>query len=307
MAPNTTIELPQPYNKIGDGPEKPEVKIMADYLRKNITNSILTGISTNWEKLVNSDNWYQGVSMLPARITSVADRGKFIYWTLASLKNGQNLYMTCTVHMTGKCISKLGKYTKAIFYIQHDLPEPVFVNINNQQYQYQQLTTPLFFDSKRGLSKLIFKFSLAELQEKLKEYGPDLLNDDITSEQYIARIRRIRSEVMTVAKFLLEQRYFAGVGNYLRCEILFRMGIHPLCKLKSLSDEKLAEMLYWSQRLIRESYLAGGVSIIDYESPTGRKGEFKLHVYRQHTVDPNVRYTKINGRGVYWNEAHQFI
>lgn len=300
MAPNITVTLPQPYNKIGDGPEGPEVRIMTDHLYNRIHGCTLTRVDTIWEKLVTSDNWQQGMTLLPAKILDVTCKAKLIYWTLACISTGQTFYLTCTVIMTGKWLFKPGQYTKAVFCIQHQLSEPTVVTIGDHKLEYQSIITPLFFDNKRALGKLIFKFDLAELNLKLKEYGPDLLQEDVKPLDYINRVRKIRSDTMGVCKFLLEQRYFSGIGNYLKSEALYHAGIHPTRTIKSLSDVELTNLLYQCKRLIRESYLAGGVSISDYESPVGVKGQFKLHVYQQHKTDPGVQYTKIDGRGTYW-------
>ena len=163
---------------------------------------------------------------------------------------------------------------------------------------------PLFFDSKRGLSKLIFKFSDEELADKMKEYGPDLLQEQISLTQYINKVRSIRSDTMGICKFLLTQKYFSGIGNYLKSEILFHAKVHPRRSIKSLSDEELESILKWSLHLIRDSYHTGGATLSDYQSPLGEVGNFKKYVYSQN--DPRISYAEIDGRGTYWREDLQF-
>lgn len=304
MVVNITIDVPQPYNNIGDGPEGPEVRTMTDHLDKRITGCTIMSVFTEWPKLVESGNWHQGVALLPAKVIQVTCKAKFMYWKLYSLSSNVTFYLTCTVLMSGKWLFAPGDYTKALFILERTLPSPV--SITSRQLQYQSLNLPLFFDSKRGLSKLIFKFTEAELSHKLKEYGPDLLQEDISATEYISRARNIRSDTMSVCKFLLNQKYFSGVGNYLKSEILFRAGIHPKRTVKSLTESELTKLLKWSMQLIRESYMTGGVSISDYESPTGELGQFKLLVYNQQHADSRISYAEIDGRGTYWREDSQF-
>lgn len=303
---NITISVPQPYNKIGDGPEGPEVRTMTDYLDTRITGSVLTSVYTEWSKLLGSDNWHRGMMLLPAKVMEVTCKAKFIYWKLYSLSSETVFYLTCTVLMSGKWLFRPGDYTKAMFILEQKLSTSVSTELNQQTLEYQSLNIPLFFDSKRGLSKLIFKFNDAELSAKLKEYGPDLLQEDVSPEEYINRARSIRSNTMGVCKFLLNQRYFSGIGNYLKSEVLHRAGVHPRRTVKSLTDAELARLLKWSTQLIRESYTTGGVSISDYESPVGELGQFKLLVYQQQYVNPGISYAEIDGRGTYWREDLQF-
>lgn len=299
MTPNITISVPQPYNKIGDGPEGPEVRIMTDQLSQRITGSTIIRVDTDWAKLRN-DNWEAGISLFPAKIMEVTCKAKFMYWRLYSLGTHKYFYLTCTVLMSGKWLFKPGEYTKAIFILRTPLSTPIVFD----RSEYSILDTPLFFDSQRGLSKLIFKFSDDELAKKMKEYGPDLLQVRVSFDEYRNKINSIRSDTMGVCKFLLTQKYFSGIGNYLKSEILYHSKIHPRRTIKSLTDDEIKRMLEWSLYLIRDSYHTGGATLSSYQSPLGEVGNFKRYVYKQD--DDRISYAEIDGRGTYWREDLQF-
>ena len=65
----------------------------------------------------------------------------------------------------------------------------------------------------------------------LDSIGPDLLQDTIDPEEYY----RVASKVnRQICAFLLEQKYFSGVGNYLKAEILYRAEV---LSAKAIHDE----------------------------------------------------------------------
>src|SRR5438045_5465835 len=48
---------------------------------------------------------------------------------------------------------------------------------------------------------------------------------------------------MLVADALLDQNIFAGVGNIIKNEVLFRIRVHPKTKLGNLPPKKLTELI----------------------------------------------------------------
>ena len=52
--------------------------------------------------------------------------------------------------------------------------------------------------------------------------------------------------------FLLDQKLFPGVGNYLKSEILYKSEIHPDAKWDQISKDKIYRILKNSKNLIEE-------------------------------------------------------
>lgn len=103
--------------------------------------------------------------------------------------------------------------------------------------------------------------------------------DALGSHPYIARlgielldpatdVRAVRAQVdaacfarKNIAALLLDQRFLAGVGNYLRSEILFDARIPPHLVLGRLSDVQRDALAIAALDMSRRSYHTGGITI----------------------------------------------
>ena len=85
----------------------------------------------------------------------------------------------------------------------------------------------------------------------VKQIGPDLDSEydwrgDIMSEQWDAALalKKLRAMPDTlVCDALLDQTVFAGVGNIIKNEVLFRIRLHPLATIGDLPPRKLRELV----------------------------------------------------------------
>ena len=48
---------------------------------------------------------------------------------------------------------------------------------------------------------------------------------------------------------LMNQKYFNGIGNYLRAEILFELNINPFMPLSGLNDEQLNNLIWLCNKI----------------------------------------------------------
>ncbi len=116
----------------------------------------------------------------------------------------------------------------------------------------------------------VFLFSASDISvwhtEKLIEHpflrklGPDALNPKLTETMLAKRLAEPRFAGKALAALLLDQTFLAGMGNYLRTEVLFYAGLHPSARAKDLTElarERLAEQLL---SVTRRSYETGGVT-----------------------------------------------
>ena len=112
---------------------------------------------------------------------------------------------------------------------------------------------------------------LDEPLDKLYDWRTDVLSD-----QWDARLalKRLRAKPDTlVCDALLDQDVFAGVGNIIKNEVLFRIRVHPLSTVGALPAPKLRELvrearqysfdfLYWKKRyVLRAHWLAHNKSV----------------------------------------------
>lgn len=109
-------------------------------------------------------------------------------------------------------------------------------------------------ERKENEERLRLVFEGAELNFyacslKFIEGDPDLSYDwsaDVLSDHWnpSAALKKIKEkENAWVCDLLLDQDIFAGVGNIIKNEVLYRVGIHPLSKAKSIPASRLKSMI----------------------------------------------------------------
>ena len=120
----------------------------------------------------------------------------------------------------------------------------------------------------RNQSALLFSASDIEVldSEGLKQHpfltrlGPDVLDKGTTADQITARLESERYKGRSLGMLLIDQSFVAGLGNYLRCEILFLCGLHPVCRPLELGDEQRERLAKKILELPGRSYRTGGVT-----------------------------------------------
>lgn len=94
----------------------------------------------------------------------------------------------------------------------------------------------------------------------LSRLGPDALDRELTDSALEARLADARFARRQLAALLLDQGFVAGIGNYLRSEILFVAGIHPARRPRDLSDDERHALARAIRRVSRRSYRSAGIT-----------------------------------------------
>ena len=144
----------------------------------------------------------------------------------------------------------------------------------------------------------------------LKKLGLDILHPQTSIESISAHLESKSSSRRSLGALLLDQGSFAGIGNYLRAEILFRAGLLHNRTLSSLSNGErtsLAKMIYDTTH---RAYKTRGITLDDeYVQIAKRKG-WRRPRYRHFTFarlgkncwvcqEPIEKSTSA-GRRIYW-------
>jgi len=90
------------------------------------------------------------------------------------------------------------------------------------------------------VAELLTARALARHKE-LRALGPDLLADSFDRAEALGRMRA--SGHASIGDVLLNQRIMAGIGNVLKCEILFLAGIEPFTPTSSLGGATLNDLI----------------------------------------------------------------
>ncbi|MFO8046075.1 MAG: endonuclease VIII [Halomonas sp.] len=94
----------------------------------------------------------------------------------------------------------------------------------------------------------------------LSRLGPDLLTHGVTVGQAMSRLQDARFRRRGLGGLLLDQALFAGIGNYLRSEILFFAGLHYQARPVDLEEGALAQLAGAILEVTRQAYDQSGVT-----------------------------------------------
>jgi formamidopyrimidine-DNA glycosylase len=140
----------------------------------------------------------------------------------------------------------------------------------------------LYYKDVRKFGKMRV-LELEQIQNKhIKEF--DSLHPDYDIKAHFDFLKEKVNKESPICKILLDQKKFPGVGNYIKCEILYASKIHPEKKWGKLSDSKIKDVLVQSKDVMQRSYQTGGAELKDFKNPF-HTSEFTLKIYGK-THDP---------------------
>jgi len=158
----------------------------------------------------------------------------------------------------------------------------------------------LYYDDIRGFGTIRVT---NDLKGAMSEQGPDVLDDNIDINKFYDRLNTKKRKKIGAA--LLEQKLVSGIGNYLRCDILWHAGIDGETMVKDLSTSQ-KDALYKSAIDICRYYAGKSTKLIrtpeDYDKdfyvymedtdPYGNK------VYKKKLGSRTLHYTLTQGINV---------
>ncbi len=213
-------------------PELPEVETIVRGLKKRVKDLQFTRAEIYLEKCVKGPKQSLIRSLRGRRVLEVERRGKNIIFRL----NGG---MAFFIHlgMTGRLRvvpsdAPLEKHTHAVFWFGNHARQLRFVDPR----QFGRL----FWEECKGGEGTV-----------LARLGPEPLR--ISVAEFSRRVRGHRREIKPL---LLDQQFWAGVGNIYADESLHRAGIPPRMRSDSLSEESLIRLHRALRGVLQESIRA---------------------------------------------------
>jgi endonuclease-8 len=159
------------------------------------------------------------------------------------------------------------------------------------------------FEDSRKLGNLV----IAVDYSSIAKLGPDMLALSLSNELTIPLIRDrlMRYPRRKLADTLIDQEVIAGIGNYLRSEIMFYARLYPLRIVNTLSETEWDMLARSISYVIMAAFHGNGLSIRSYISPNGSLGTYQCAVYHQSSVTvDNVTYPVIrlphSGRSLFY-------
>ena len=120
----------------------------------------------------------------------------------------------------------------------------------------------------------VWKTENIEEHPFLKRIGPDILNPHLTWQIVAERLLSKSFSGRALNSIYLDQAFLAGLGNYLRSEILFIAGIHPAKKARELSKGQIGKLARSTLELSQRSYALQGVTLPERQYKALKKEEF---------------------------------
>ena len=143
----------------------------------------------------------------------------------------------------------------------------------------------------------------------LARIGPDILKPDLTWQAVSERLQSKAFRNRALSAVYLDQGFLAGLGNYLRSEILFIAGAHPAKKARDLTRGELGKLARTTLDVAQRSYRLGGVTVSERQYKTLRQqglthGKSRFFVFARASQRCRVCKAKIqrasaNSRRVY--------
>ncbi len=214
-------------------PEGPEIRLAADEVEKALLQRPTTSVSFAFAALRRFEKRLTG-----RRVTGVTTRGKAI---LTHFDNDLVIYSHNQLY---------GRW-----YIE---PRGRLPDTN------RQLRLAIHNDEFSALLYSASAIEVLKLRELarhpfLSRLGPDLLSDRPGVDCIVDRLNSQRFRQRQLAGLLLDQGFVAGLGNYLRAEILTRAGLHPLLKPAQCSQAQLRRLARQVIDLTDRAYRTRGI------------------------------------------------
>ena len=115
--------------------------------------------------------------------------------------------------------------------------------------------------------------------------GPDVLNPESTQSVLRDQLASTSCRRRKAASLMLDQHAFAGLGNYLRSEILFKAGVHPDDRPADLDKDHLERWAAVISELSLRTYQTGGITVDKKMAEVGKASKLPRRTWRHYVFN----------------------
>ena len=248
-------------------PEGPEIRRAADRIKKALVGSEIIESVFYYERIKDKAKILKNIN-----IKEVTSQGKAL---LIRFVNGWSMYSHNQLY---------GRWT---------------VNLNTTKIKSKRALRVVFTTNKHTVRLWsatdidLIQTSEEDRHSFLEKLGPDVLSESCSLELIEERLMAKNFQRKKASTLMLDQTFVAGLGNYLRSEILFDAQIHPDDRPIDLDKTKIKQ---WAKSIKDISYLAyktGGFTISKSIADINKANGEKRRSYR-HAVFMRRKYQCLN-------------
>jgi endonuclease-8 len=220
-------------------PEGPEVTRMTERVRELIINNSVCKI----EKVFGNVK-EKGLSviqnLLPLKVIDIRNNGKLM-WIEFETDSKIKWWLLVTFGLDGGwCKNPKNAYNR------------LFIECTNG--------TKLYYKDKLNYGSLTFtKDSHIFHKKTVEERGFNMFGpEELTLEHFVCLLKASKKDLNICEFIYKKQNILSGIGNYLKCEILYFAKISPWRSIKKLSQKEIELLHYYIVEICKRSYLRYG-------------------------------------------------
>ena len=215
-------------------PEGPEIRRAADALARALVDQPIAHIAYRIPRLASKARALNG-----ARVTRVYSRGKAL---LVEFDNG------------------VTHYSHNQLYGEWDVSEGVPAHDDRRTVRVV-IATPTHTATLYSATQVdLVPTREVERHPYVAALGPDVLDSSTTLAVMRRQLEDRRFRGRSLASLLLDQRFAAGLGNYLRSDILFTVGLRAQLRPQDLDDATRTRLARAILGIARRSYRSNGIT-----------------------------------------------
>ena len=248
-------------------PEGPEIKRAADRISK-----VLIG-----KEIIESNFYYERIKekeeiVKNQNIKDITTRGKAM---IIRFKNDWSMYSHNQLY---------GRWT---------------VNLNTTKIKSRRALRVVFTTNKHAVRLWsATDIDLIPTDEEnehsfLKKIGPDVLSESCSLDLIEERLTSTSFHKKKASTLMLDQAFFAGLGNYLRSEILFDAKIHPDDRPFDLDKTRITQWAKSIKNISQLAYKTGGFTVSKSLADRNKENGEPRRSYR-HAVFMRHQYECLN-------------
>ena len=215
-------------------PEGPEIRRAADKLEQAIVGQPLRAVEFAFARLKSFEE-----ELAASRVRAIETRGKAL---LTHFANGLSVYSHNQLYGRWQVV-KAGATPKTK---------------RSLRFAVRGATHDILLYSASDID-VLDEIGIAT-HPFLHKLGPDVLDPALTAAVIEAHLAEPRFARRRLADLLLDQGFLAGIGNYLRSEILFDAGLMPTRRPGSLTADERAALAQSVLTICRRAYRLAGIT-----------------------------------------------